>query len=84
MEPAPHLKCFVSGGIIRIFLDRDKKQGFGEAPPGALLPIVSSMEEATSTDTVQASQESTARPKPPWLREGFAPLRGMALHRNEM
>lgn len=49
------------------FLDRDKKQGFGEALPGALLPVVSSMEEATSTDIVQASYDSTARPKPPWL-----------------
>lgn len=64
---ALHLKCFVSGGRICIFLDRDKKQGFGEAPPGALLPVASRMEEATSTDIVQASLESTARPKPPWL-----------------
>lgn len=39
-SPATHLKCSVSGGRICVFLDRDKKQGFGEAAPGALLPVV--------------------------------------------
>lgn len=66
LEPALHIKCFVSAGRICIFLDRDKKQGFGEAPPGALLPVASRMEEVTSADIVRASLESTARPKPPW------------------
>lgn len=60
------LPFILNAGRICIFLDRDKKQGFGEAPPGALLPVASRMEEVTSTDIVQASLESTARPKPPW------------------
>lgn len=71
-SPAPHLKCFASGGRICIFLDRDKTQGFGGAALGALLLVVSSM-EATSTRSIQASQGSTARPKPHWLREVLHP-----------
>lgn len=39
-SPAPHLKCFASGGRICVFLDTDKKQGLGEAASGALFPVV--------------------------------------------
>lgn len=70
-SPTPHLKCFASGGKDGFFLDMAKKWSFGGAAPAALLPVNSM--EATSAHSVQASQGSTARPKPHWLQEVLHP-----------